>query len=469
VREPTILEPKFDDLNKPETYLNHVQELKEQTAKEKDPNPFPVEVFPKPIREIILATNENLNFPIDFTATSLLYAVSVSIGNTHRAEIMRGYEQNAVLYLAIVGRPGTNKTQPLKWALKPIEQRDNLNFDKYTREKQEYDTIAALTQKEREQQGYSEPIKPIWEQYLVSDFTLEALTNVHSFNKRGLGVNVDELASWFKNFTRYSRGSEQEFWLSVWSGNTIKINRKTSDPINIPVPFVGVAGTIQPGVLNELAENRTQNGFMDRLLFVVPDNLKKDYWNEAELNPLIAENWYTIISSLLDLPIIQDETNNPQPKILRFTPEARQCLFQWQRELTDLSNKPENEATSGIYAKMEMYAVRLALCLEMARFACSKSDKQDIGIEAVDGAVKLVEYFKKNALKVHSIISNASPLDKLPADKQTLYHLLPECFTTSDGVNIAKSLEIAERTFKYFISNRDLFNNPKRGEYEKRF
>ena len=65
---------------------------------------FPVEVFPEPIQQIITATNESLKFPIDFIGTSMLYAVSVSIGNTHRAEIMRGYEQTAVLYLAIVGK-----------------------------------------------------------------------------------------------------------------------------------------------------------------------------------------------------------------------------------------------------------------------------------------------------------------------------------------------------------------------------
>jgi len=450
---------------------NHVEGLQktveaEQKAKQ---NPFPVEVFPEPIQEIITATNESLNFPIDFIGASILYAVSVSIGNTHRAEIMRGYEQNAVLYLAIVGRPGTNKTHPLKWAIKPIEQRDNLKFQEYQRKKQEYDAYVKLTKAEKEKkgQGFEEPISPTWEQYLISDFTPEALVSVHSYNKRGLGVNVDELASWFKNFNRYNKGSEQEFWLSVWSGNTVKVNRKTSDQYNIPLPFISVAGTIQPGVLNELADNRTENGFLDRLLFVVPDNLKKEYWSETELNPEIVENWQTIISNLLDVSIIQDEANNPQPEILRFTPEAKQLLFEWQRELTDQSNKPENESISGINAKIEMYAVRLALILQMVRYACNKGNKQAIEIEAVQGALKLVDYFKKTAIKVHSIVSNASPLDKLPTDKQSLYIALPDTFSTSEGVQVAESMGMAERTFKRFLNNKELFQKIKQGEYEK--
>ena len=465
------LNPVFDDLNNPATIQSHVEELKkkseaEQKAKQ---NPFPVEVFPKPIQEIITATNESLKYPIDFIGASLLYAVSVATGNSHRLEIMQGWQENAVLYLAFVGRPGTIKSHPITFALKPIEHRDALNFQKYQKEKQEFDTISNLSKKERIEQGFGEPVKPIWKQHLVSDFTPEGLTEVHKFNKRGIGVYVDELASWFKNFNRYNKGSEEQFWLSNWSGKPIRINRKGSEPNFIQLPFISVTGTIQPGVLNELADNRTENGFLDRLLFAVPDNLKKEYWSEIELNPVFVENWYTIISNLLDLPITLDETNSPQPEVLKFTPEAKKLLFDWQRELTDQSNKPENEAINGICAKIEMYAVRLALCLEMLRFACNESNKQAVGIEAVQGALKLVEYFKKTAIKVHSIVSNASPLDKLPTDKLNIYIALSDTFTTSEGVKVAESMGMPERTFKRFLANKELFANYTRGEYEKRY
>lgn len=458
------LNPVFDDLVNPKT--EDAIEWMQKIVKAEQ-NPFPVEIFPVPIQEIISATNESLKFPIDFIASSILYAVSVAIGNTHRIEIMKGWQETAVLYLCLVGRAGTNKSHPISFALKPIEKRDNLKFQKYINEKAEYDTILSLTKKERTQQGYSEPVKPIWEQHLLTDFTPEALIEVHKFNKRGLGVYADELASWFKNFNRYNKGSEEQFWLTVWSGKPIRINRKTSEPAYIPFPFISVAGTIQTGVLNELADNRIENGFLDRLLFVIPDNLRKEYWSETELNPEIVENWETIISNLLDISIIQGENNNPQPEILRFTPEAKELLFEWQRESTNQSNEPENEAISGINAKLEMYAARLALILQMTRYACNGGDKQAIEIEAVQGALKLVEYFKKTAIKVRSIVSNANPLDKLPTDKQNLYKVLPDTFTTSEGVQVAESLGMAERTFRRFLSNRELFNSPTYGEYEK--
>ena len=291
------LNPTFDDLENPATIITHFDELKSKAEGEQKAilNPFPVEVFPEAIQEIITATNESLNFPIDFIAASILYTISVSIGNTHRVEVKHGWTENAVLYLALVGRAGTNKSHPISFALKPIEHRDNLNFLKFQKEKQEYDALVSLTKKEREQQGYNEPLRPSWEQLLVTDFTPEALTDVHKFNKRGLGVYCDELASWFKNFNRYSKGSEEQFWLANWSGKPVRINRKTSEPTYIPLPFISVLGTIQPGVLIELAENRTENGFIDRLLFVLPDNLKKEYWSETELSPIIVERWDSIV------------------------------------------------------------------------------------------------------------------------------------------------------------------------------
>jgi hypothetical protein len=185
-------------------------------AKARQTNTFPVEVFPLPVQQIITATNENLNFPIDFIGASFLYAVSVAVGNTHRVEVKKGWLESSVLYLAIVARAGTNKSHPLSFALQPIVDQDKRTYRQYEQHRQEYEKAVSLSKKEREQQAIDEPIKPVWQKFLLSDFTPEALAEVHKFNKRGIGVYVDELAGWFKNFNRYNKGSEMEFWLSVW-------------------------------------------------------------------------------------------------------------------------------------------------------------------------------------------------------------------------------------------------------------
>ena len=436
---------------------------------ERKTNSFPVDVFPLSVQQIITSTNEHLNFPIDFIGASLLYAVSVAVGNTHIVEVKKGFQQSAVLYLAIVARAGTTKSHPLSFALQPIVEQDKRTYTEYEQLRQEHEKVISLSKKERQDQAFDEPIKPVWQKLLLSDFTPEALAEVHKFNKRGIGVYVDELAGWFKNFNRYNKGSEMEFWLSQWSCKPINIDRKTGEPIFIPLPFISVAGTIQNGILNQLAkDNRTQNGFIDRILFVVPDNIQKEYWSETDLPHVVLENWERIISNLLSLSVSNDETLNPSPEVLKFTPEAKRVLFEWQRVNTDQCNEAESEALSGIFSKMDMYVLRLALILEMLRYACNESDKQAVSIEAVQGAVKLVEYFKNSAVKVNSILTNASPLDKHPADKQALYKALPNTFTTETGLQIAEGLEFKKRTFNYFLNEKDLFTRISRGEYEKR-
>jgi len=434
-----------------------------------DSNPFPVDVFPQQIRQIVKATHESLDFPVDFIGASILYAASVGIGNAFHVEVKKGWQESAVLYLAIVGRTGTNKSHPLSFAIQPIIEQDKHSYQDYLNQLRDYDEASRLTEKERKQQGIEMSAKPAWAKNLLTDYTPEALAEVHNYNKRGIGVCVDELAGWFKNFNKYNKGSEMEFWLSAWSRKPITIDRKTAEPIFIPLPFISVAGTIQTGLLKELGkENRTENGFIERILFVIPDNVRKPYWSDTELNPNIIRNWHGILSSLLSLKVQFDETHNPKPHVLTFTDEAKSILWEWQKDNADQCNNSKSDAISGIYSKLEMYAVRLSLIIESLSWACSESNLNCISARSVKSALRLVGYFKRSAIKVYSNISSLSPLEKLSEDKQNLYKALPQTFTTEAGLKIARTLGIPDRTFKRFLNDQELFTRLKIGNYEKR-
>ena len=473
------INPDFSDLNNgitPDIIKNWFEEARNETEakQKKEKNPFPIEAFPKPIQEIIIATNESLKFPIDFTGASILFAASVAIGNSYKIKAPEGWISSAVIYIALVGKPGTNKSHPISFTLKPIQKIDSFNYEKYKREKREFDRLSKLNknqqEKELEKEGRTELIRPFFEQRLISDITPEAIADVHQFNKRGLGLYNDELAAWFHNFGRYNKNgnSEQEFWLSNWSNETLRINRKGSEPILIASPFISVIGGIQPGILNELAKNRTENGFVDRILFAYPETPKKEI-SEQELDPEIAENWERIVSNILNLEINFDNTNTPQPKELHFTPEAKQILNEWRKNLADEQNKPENEAVRGIYNKFDTYFIRFSLIIQILQHACREDNLDAVGIKAVQSAIKLVEYFKKTALKINSIVLDLNPLETLPINKQDIYKALPDTFETGNGVIIAEKLGMSERTFKRFLDNEKLFRRVAQGKYEKRY
>jgi len=431
-------------------------------------NPFPVNVFPDPIQHIIQSAHEGLAYPVDFTGVSMLYAAALSVGNTHTIEVKKTWFETAIFYFVIVGPPGTYKSHPLTFAVKPIQDRDNRSFREYETLKQVYDQSDTSNKNERTQNGINSPIKPIWVKCLIDDHTPEALAEKHKFNKRGVGICCDELAGWLNNFNRYHKGGQQEFWLSAWGGKPINIDRKTSEPIYITRSFIPVIGTIQTGILDKLSqEGRNQNGFIERLLFAMPDNLKKEHWSDTEMDTQVVENWERIVYKLLDLPLHLDDNHNPKPTILNLTDEAKTEFTKWFNDIADLINLTDDEAIKSIYAKADMKFARFALILEMMYWACDESDKQAVGIKSVKGAIQLVEYFHKTAIKVHRIISD--PLERLPFNKRNLYEALPDSFTTGEGLLLAKQCEVSDRTAKrFFMDEKGLFDRVRMGQYEKR-
>lgn len=206
---------------------------------------------------------------------------------------------------------------------------------------------------------------------------------------------------------------------------------------------------------------------MYRFLFVIPENIEKPYWGMEDIDESISDNWTTILGKLLQLPSKEDENKTPEPIILKFTPKAKEFLFDWQRINTDKVRKYNSDVISGIYCKMETYCSRLALILELLYYACDESDKETVGIKSIDGAIKLAEYFKKTAAKVSQIVSNKTPLEKLTSNKLQIFDALLDTFATQEGLNIAKLFGLNSRTFERFLAEKTYFLHTSQGEYKK--
>ena len=134
---------------------------------------FPVDVFPKQIQQIINETNKCLDFPIDFIGAAILSAISIATGNTHKVKVKNDWiEVTAVIYIALVGKAGTNKTHPLKYALNPIHNKDKHTYKEYEIKNKEYEQFQKLPANEKKERCNDEPIKPIIEKYIVSQILL---------------------------------------------------------------------------------------------------------------------------------------------------------------------------------------------------------------------------------------------------------------------------------------------------------
>lgn len=433
-------------------------------------NLFPIDALPLGARDFASETAAHLKFPIDYTVTAQLVTAGAAVGNSCEVEVFPGFREGCNLQAVNVGNPGAMKTQPITAALQPIATADAESLNQFERDMKQYrHDLSIYTKSDGAGQ---EPQKPHFKSTIAGDFTPESLLIKHKHNPRGIVIHNDELIGFFKNFGRYHSGAEQQFYLEAFNRKSVLVERKSADPLYIKHPHISLIGTVQPGILSELAGgNRDKDGFLFRMLFAFPDNTEKQYWSDTRCSNETFSNWAAIINRLLAIELQHDEHGNPAPHVLRFAPDAFALLSAWQRENTDACNKAENEVLQGFISKFDFFAVRFSLILELLRYGCDPSAGLPslISAESVRGAIKLCEYYLNTAKKVCNALTELSPLDKLKTDKRKLYDALPETFTTGDGWRLAEAQGIKPATYKRFIANGELFVQPKHGTYEKRF
>lgn len=425
---------------------------------DKKNNPFPVDIFPKIIQEVIYEAHNKYQFALDYLGAGILAAISSAIGNSLKVNVKNGWNEKANLFTVIVGRPGDSKSHALNFCFKPIHIKENLLFAEYSSLLKEYEEELKTNEKTKLN-------KPHLNKYLISDFTPEALILHHSNNKKGLYIYVDELNGWIKNFNRYNSSGETETYLSLWSGTTISIDRASGKSIRIDDPFIGVIGSTQIAVLKSFAKDgRSSNGFMDRLLFVYPEMQKTLKWNINKVDDRILENYFSIISNLIETSIDQLE-----PLLIPIEKNAKKYLFDWQ------NNRPENylfEYERSIEIKLQQYVIRFALILQSIHHAANKNSLNQIELFAVQGGIKLFHYFYNNAIKVRQEIIKKAYLETLTELQKTILNELSDKFTTAEGLKIAckkinNKNRISERQFKTYLKDSKLFKRVSHGQYEK--
>ena len=348
---------------------------------------FPVSIFPAKIQRIIKEVHECHSFPTDYISAAILTALAVGIGNTHLAQMKQGWLESPILYMALIGRPGANKSHPLSFAMKPFLDYDYEQNKLFEEQYSKFEEKMCMSRKERIENGEDGfPQEPVRKRFLVSDVTPEGLSYIHAQNKRGLCLWTDELSAWFKNFNRYNNGSEEQFWLSVFSAKTTISDRRSSkSSIFIKRPYISVIGTIQKKILSELAKGeRSSNGFIDRILFVMPNLQQKARWSDRELPDNIERDWQTIIQHLIDMECPINEQQEIEPHVLSFTEEAKTRLYEWQHHFSEQCDNETNDTIVSIYCKLEIYIIRFCLIIQLARWTCGECDKEAIDLLSVE-------------------------------------------------------------------------------------
>ncbi|MDQ3190658.1 MAG: DUF3987 domain-containing protein [Bacteroidota bacterium] len=352
------------------------------------PTPLlPIEGFPKPLQTFINEYQEVYSSPRDFIAAAVILSTALAIGN--KLELHTKYKNVPVLWLSIIGPVSSGKTAPLNFALSFFEERDNASFKEYQRSLELYNEESEKKKIERDETIQ----KPNWYQYILNDYTPEALARVHSINDRGICIYRDELSGWLKDFGRYNKGGEQENMLSSYFGLPMKFNRAGSEPINIERPCIFVTGGIQPDLLPTLADdNRAENGFLSRFCHAYPDEQNKPDYTENKLNPEFKDKLYKYLTVLADLDKVSD---------LELCNDASKVYANWYDKNARISNAEQNGYLKGVYGKLDVICLRIAIVVHGMNLVYCQNVSTKISAETMATAISITEYFRATALKVY--------------------------------------------------------------------
>jgi len=363
---------------------------------------LPINGFPEPIQDFINEYTEVYKTPRDYIAASVIFSTAFATGS--KIELIGKYENVPLLWMAIVGNVSSGKTDPLKTCLSYFTKQDSLSFKDYQLKNSEFEAYEKLTKKEKDSTDNIE--QPSFYQYLLNDYTPEALYNAHSINDRGICVYRDELKGWLDDFGRYSKSGEQSTMLSTFYRQPMQINRASKEPINIEKPCIYVSGGIQPEILKDLAkDSRAENGFLSRIIFAYPDLEQKQYYNNKKLDKETVSKYHNYLAQLTS---IQETTN------ITLSNEAETVYSDWYNKNVDITNNEPKGYLKGVYGKLDVINLRLAIVVHCMNYICSENPLTEITAQTMQTAINLTEYFRTTALKVYDkiFIDNTPELNK---------------------------------------------------------
>ena len=205
------------------------------------------------MQNLIGCVAESTGCPVDFPALAVLVVAGAASGRSVSIHLKNGYHALPNFYALCVGLPGTGKSPAINVVVKPLRQIGEANYAKWKEEKvifealnDAYKSACKAARETPPESGESDafdegwasepeppviptkPVPPVWKRTVVGDSTAEALPVLLQQNPRGLLQFNDEGAALVASMNQYKggKGSDRQFYLSLWSGSFLDAPEK---------------------------------------------------------------------------------------------------------------------------------------------------------------------------------------------------------------------------------------------------
>ena len=292
-------------------------------------------------------------------AVAMLAAVSAVLAHRKLAVVPEpdnpSWEEVPVLWVALIGPPGSGKSPVLREASRPLWAIERTLAEENRRAWEEHEAELAAWQAAKRGERGPKPQPPKDMRLIVSDTTPEKLASILEANPAVL-VAVDELKGLIQSWRREDRAAGRAFFLSAYHGTPSVIDRVMRGTTYLERPQVAILGGIQPGpwhqvVRGGLGRSEDADGLLQRFTPVVIEPLppvrepppvpKKALWAYEDL---VMRLW-----------------GEEVPERVSPSPEAYALWREWRYETQLEQRNPElPEAWRGYLSKRMGLTARLA-------------------------------------------------------------------------------------------------------------
>ena len=342
---------------------------------------IPLDGLSQSVQTYIRNVADAFGCPQDYVTAICLHTAGIAAGKKVRLET-NPYTNYPCDFICIVGKPGSNKTGPMREITRPLWERDKMNFANYIKEK-------AVYEQSKGEEGNGEGEKPVFHQLMVGDSSPESRNELLAIGDMILVV-ADEMKSFVDSFGRYAKsgngsGTEVAQLLSTWSNVSFPVNRKSEETKLVDNPAMSIIGGIQPRPLGKTfgSEALMDTGFTQRFLFVYPETA--NFVKRCERKRMTTEArgiWISIISRLFDM----------EPRLLNLSHEAEYLYTEYADANDMMADAEEDDYIGGVRQKMNIHVLRLAI---MAHLLSDHWHETVITGETMNYAIRMADYFTR--------------------------------------------------------------------------
>jgi hypothetical protein len=369
---------------------------------------FPVETIrPDWLRDWIKKAAHGTGTTAAHVAVPMLGISSGLIGASRKVQASTSWSEPCTMWTAVIGFSGSGKSPGIDATRKPLaklerERQDEIAELRHDHE-QRVQLAAAAAKRWKENversmrdgrptppmpENATKPAEFITPRLFTTDVTVERMALLLQARPQGLLLLTDELAGWSKNMSRYSGGTDNQFWLMAWDGREYVVERMGRPPVALDNLLIGVVGGLQPDRLAIF--DGAADGMSARFLYAWPGESAyrplSDTLNEAD--PDVVE----LLDKLSGLPK-RKTPRVPLSKEARAAFEkVRKEVYEQMRTLDGLEREWLSKAPAQI--------LRLAGTLAYLRWAVrdDKPEPKTILERYILAAAKLIlEFFWPHA------------------------------------------------------------------------